>query len=268
MALIWDRAQLGRTNWSVLRLGFSASYRPGKKTVHRAFDEGVNFFFGFGMDTHLSAGLREIFPAHRDEVILATGAYNFIWGHPSIRRTLEKRLRQFRTDRIDLFLFLGVMKPGEFPDSLVEEFVALRDEGKVRAIGVSTHHRKFAGELAARGDLDVLMIRYNAAHPGAETDIFPHLARHDTGCVAYTATRWTAMMRRPKGWDAPVPTAGMAYRWVLGNPDVDVCLTAPRSEKELVENLRAFREGPLAEEEMAFMRRFGDAVHRQRSWFM
>jgi aryl-alcohol dehydrogenase-like predicted oxidoreductase len=268
MMLQWDRARLGRTGWSVLRLGFSASYRPGKKTVFRAFDEGVNFFFGFGMDTQLTGAMRDLFPAHRDRVILATGAYNFIWGHPGIRRTLEKRLRQFGTDRIDLFMFLGVMKPGEFPESLVAEFVKLRQEGKVGAIGLSTHHRKFAGELARKGDLDVLMVRYNAAHPGAEADIFPHLELHDTGCVAYTATRWRAMMRRPKGWAGPVPTAPEAYRWVLANPRVDVCLTAPRSEKELLENLQGLRQGPLPADRMDSLRAVGEAVHRQQKWFM
>jgi hypothetical protein len=34
-------------------------------------------------------------------------------------------------------------------------------EGKVRAIGISTHDRKFAGKLAAEGALDVFLIRYN-----------------------------------------------------------------------------------------------------------
>ena len=34
------------------------------------------------------------------------------------------------------------------------------------------------------------MIRYNAAHPGAERDIFPHLEARRPAVVAYTATSW------------------------------------------------------------------------------
>ena len=34
------------------------------------------------------------------------------------------------------------------------------------------------------------MIRYNAAHPGAEQDIFPYLAKRRLAIVTYTATRW------------------------------------------------------------------------------
>ena len=38
-----------------------------------------------------------------------------------------------------------------------------------------------------RNELDVYMIRYNAAHRGAEHDIFPHLAAYNPGVVSYTA---------------------------------------------------------------------------------
>jgi len=55
---------------------------------------------------------------------------------------------------------------------------------------------------------------------------------------------------------------------VLSNPQVDVCLTAPRSLKEFEENLAAVRQGPLDEEKMRFMREFGDAVYRRYKWFM
>jgi aryl-alcohol dehydrogenase-like predicted oxidoreductase len=261
---------LGRTGWPVHRLGFSASYRPGRETVNHALDQGINFFFGFGIDSHLVAPLREVFRKRREGIILATGAYNYIWWHSNIRKDLEKRLRQFGTDYIDLFIFMGVMKPGEFPPDVLSEMQKLRQEGKVKAIAISTHDRRFAGELARKGDLDVLMIRYNAAHPGAEQEIFPHVGVHNTGVVAYTATRWTALLRRPRGWPAGgrVPTPGMAYRFVLSNPAVHVCLTAPRSVKELQENIDAVKRGPLSTEEMTFMREFGEAVHNQRKWFM
>ena len=45
----------------------------------------------------------------------------------------------------------------------------------VRATGVSIHDRARTGKLAEDSPLDMLMIRYNAAHPDAERDIFPHI---------------------------------------------------------------------------------------------
>ena len=266
----FHHAVLGRTGIPVTRLGLSASYRPGTHAVHRAAELGVDFFFSFGFDTQMSTALRELFGHERERYLLATGAYNYIWGHGDIRKTLERRLRKFRTEYIDVFLFLGVMKERELPARVLEEMVRIRDEGKVRAIGISTHNRKLAGRLADAGLLDVLMIRYNAAHRGAEEDIFPHLSKHNPGIVAYTATRWTYLLRRPKGYpaDAPLPSAPMAYRFCLSNPHVHLCLTAPRSVQELEENIAALSQGPLSDQEMRFMREFGDRVRHTKRWFM
>jgi len=264
------QSTLGRNGPRVHRLGLSASCRPGKAAIYRALDEGINYFFGYGFDSQMMSVLRDVLRRDRDRYVIATGAYNFILGHPNLRRTLEKRLRRLGTDYIDAFLFLGVMKEREFSLSVREELYRLREEGKVRSVGLSTHNRQLAGRLAADGSVDVLMIRYNAAHRGAEGEIFPYLERHDPGVVSYTATRWTQLLRRPRGWpkDGPVPSAGMCYRFVLSDPNVDVCLTAPSNLDQLVENIAAVRQGPLTEEEMSFMRRFGDAVHTSKRWFM
>ncbi|MBN2365970.1 MAG: aldo/keto reductase [Calditrichaeota bacterium] len=261
---------LGSTGIPVCRMGLSATYRPGKKAVYYAFDHGINYFFGFGIDTQMTRAMRDIVKTNRDSVIIATGVYNLIWGYPDIRKTLEKRLRQWGTDYIDLFMFLGVRKKKEFPQIAREELIQLREEGKVRAIGMSTHDRKFAGELAEKGTLDAMMIRYNAAHRGAEEDIFPYTYSHNPGIISFTATRWRYLIRRPKGWssDAPVPTASDCYRFVLSNPHVHVCMTAPSNMKQLKDNLKALDLGSLSSEEMDFMKNFGDVVHNQRKWFM
>jgi aryl-alcohol dehydrogenase-like predicted oxidoreductase len=263
-------ATLGKLGSKVFRLGLSASYRPGKNAIRRALDEGVNYLFFYGFDGQMIDALREVMPANREKYLVATGAYNLIWTRQDLRRTLEKRLRQLRTDYIDVFHFLGVMKPREFPEPVREELRRLKEDGRVRAVAMSCHDRKFAGELAARGELDVLMLRYNAAHRGAERDIFPHLEAHHPGIVSYTATRWTYLLRAPHGWpkDGRIPTAPMCYRFVLSNPHVDVCLMAPSNLKQLEENLSAIRQGPLSDEEMRWMQDFGDAVHSSKKWFM
>jgi len=261
---------LGHTGLKAFRLGLSASYRPGKDAILHGLDEGINLVFLFGIDTQMTAVLRDLPASRKQQLVICTGAYNYIWWRQDIRRTLEKRLRQLRTDCIDVFLFLGVMKPGQMPPRVFDDMRRLREEGKVKAIGLSTHDRQFAGRLAAEGAVDVLMIRYNAAHRGAETDIFPHLQPHDPGVIGYTATRWSFLMRPNAKWPKGerIPDAGMAYRFVLANPHVDVVLTAPSNRQQLVDNLRAVRRGPLDEGEMDFMRRFGDVVHHTKKWFM
>jgi aryl-alcohol dehydrogenase-like predicted oxidoreductase len=238
--------------------------------VRRALDAGVQVFFAYGFDSQMIRVLRELPPRQRRQVVIVTGAYNLLWGHPNLRRTLEKRLRQFRTDYLDCFFLLGVMGKETYLDRALEEMERFRQEGKIRAVGVSIHARKLAGELVKRGAVQALMLRYNAAHRGAEQDIFPHLAAHHPAVISYTATRWTALLRRPRGWprDGRIPTPGMCYRFVLSNPHVHVCLTAPSNASQFEENLAALRDGPLGESDMAFMRRFGDAVHARQRWFM
>lgn len=263
-------ATLGKLPTPVFRLGLAASYRPGRRVVHQAIDEGINYFFCYGFDTQMIAVLREALPRAREKYVVATGAYNFIWGAQDLRRTLEKRLRQLRTDYIDVFEFLGVMKPAEFTPRVQAQLEELRHDPRVRAVAISCHDRKFAARLAAEGTLDAIMIRYNAAHRGAERDIFPHLPDPRPGVISYTATRWRRLLQRPRGWpkDAPVPTAGMCYRFALSNPNVDVCLTAPSNADQFARNLAEVRRGPLDEDEMRFMREFGDAVYRRGQWFM
>jgi aryl-alcohol dehydrogenase-like predicted oxidoreductase len=264
------RAPLGKLGTPVCRLGLSASYRPGRATIHKALDEGLNYFFYYGFDTQMTGMLRETIGSRRDRYVLATGAYNYIIGHQNLRRTLEKRLRQARTDYIDLFHFLGIMKPKEFTPRVREELQAVRESGLVRGVSISCHDRKFAAQLAREGVIDGMMIRYNAAHRGAETDIFPNLPESGPAVVSYTATRWRYLVRRPRGYpkEGRIPTAGMCYRFVLSNPAVDVCLTAPSNQQQFEANLAEVRRGPLAEEDLLFMRQFGDVVYGKYKYFM
>ena len=261
---------LGATGMPVFRLGLSATYRPGKKAIFKALDEGVNYFFCYGIDTHMVKVLREVLPKERDRFVVATGGNSFWWWHRDLRRTLERRLRQLRTDYIDVFHFLGVVRRKLLTQRARDQLAALREDERVRSVAISTHDRRLAGELAEAGALDAIMMRYNAAHRGAEQDIFPHLATHNPGIINFTATRWRCLLRRPKGWpeNGRIPTAGMCYRFVLSNPHVHVCLTAPTNVRQLEENLAAVRKGPLDDADMAFMREFGDAVYNHRKWFM
>lgn len=264
------QSRLGLNGPEVFRLGLSASYRPGERAVRRALDEGINYFFGYAADTQLTRVIRDLNADRRERLCLATGGYNWIVWHPPLKKSLEKALRRWRTDYIDVFHYLGVMGPKQFGPRVRDELQELRHDPRVRAVAISCHDRSFAGEIAASGDLDVVMARYNAAHPGAEQDVFPYVAAHGVGVVSYTATRWRYLLRRSRGWpkSEPVATAGQCYRFVLSNPHVDVVLTAPRSERELLENLQAVKRGPLPEDEMTFMRRFGAHVHAHAGWFM
>jgi aryl-alcohol dehydrogenase-like predicted oxidoreductase len=178
-----------------------------------------------------------------------------------VRRAAEAALRTLSVDYLDVFQLYWLGRMSFFTGAVQEELYRLREEGKARLVGASIHDRPRAGKLAGASILDLLMIRYNAAHPGAEQDIFPHLVRRRPAMIAYTATAWRRLLRAPRGWTGRLPTAGDCYRFCLTSPHVDVVLSGPRSVTELRENLAALDKGPLSAGEMEFLREFGRAVH-------
>ena len=127
---------------------------------------------------------------------------------------------------------------------------------------ISCHHRPTFAKYIADPVWGAIMVRYNAAHRGAEGEVFPHLAMPDPpGVVAYTATRWGALLDPtlvPKG--EPVPRASDCYRFALSRPEVDVVISGPSNGEELDEALAALDRGPMSDDELAWMRRVGDGV--------
>jgi predicted aldo/keto reductase-like oxidoreductase len=245
---------------NLFRLGLATNYGIDEDGVRFAMDRGVNFFLWTTRGKGLRSPLRDALGQRRSEVAVA-GFATLGWFGWGVRTGAENLLRSLGTDYLDVFL-LGWLGVGSaWTDATERDLVHLRESGKVRAIGVSIHDRPRAGKLAASSPLDMLMIRYNAAHPGAERDIFPHRQKDKPSILAYTATSWRKLLKKPRGWDGPAMSAGDCYRFQLSSPHVDLALTGPKTRAELEENLDALARGPLTADEQKWMRAYGHAVH-------
>jgi len=244
----------------VCRLGLACNYGIDPAGVAWALGEGgMQYVFWTPKMKQATPVLREALRNDRDRYVIATGPTTNFWrGH--LRRFADQARRLLDIEQLDVLQMFWLGKTSRWAPGIVEELETLRAEGVTRAIGISIHNRRRAAELARSSDLDLLMLRYNAAHPGAEHDIFPHLPADRHTVVTYTATCWRALLRRPKGWDGPMPTAGDCYRFCLSAPQVDVALTGPASLSQLRENLTALSKGPLSTEEMAWLRELGSKV--------
>ncbi|MHB8836622.1 MAG: aldo-keto reductase family protein [Candidatus Methylomirabilia bacterium] len=242
----------------LFRLGLSGSFGLDEAGCREAL-ERVQYVFWTPRMKGLTPALREALARERDRFVVATGPLlGFFPG--SLRAAVERARRTLGVDVIDVFQLFWLGKMSAFTRGVQAEMAALRAEGKVRWLCASTHDRPRAGRLAAASILDALMIRYNAAHPGAEQEIFPHLAARRPALVCYTATAWRKLLAAPKGWTGRVPAAGDCYRFCLSSPHVDIALTGPRTSAQLRENLAALERGPLSAEEDAWMRAVGRAV--------
>jgi aryl-alcohol dehydrogenase-like predicted oxidoreductase len=243
----------------LFRLGLSGSFGLDEAACREAL-ERIQYVFWTPRKKGLTPALRDALARDRGRYVVATGpTFGFFPG--SLRTAVENARRTLGTDVIDVLQLFWLGKMSAFTRGVQAEMAALRDAGQVRWLCASIHDRPRAGRLAADSILDALMIRYNAAHPGAEQEIFPHLAARRPALVCYTATSWRKLLAAPKGWTGKVPTAGDCYRFVLSSPHVDVALTGPRTLGQLRENLAALERGPLSVEEDAWLRSFGRAVH-------
>jgi aryl-alcohol dehydrogenase-like predicted oxidoreductase len=183
-------------------------------------------------------------------------------------------LAMLHTDYVDVVTMYYVERESEWRQlcqagGTMEYLRSAKRDGVVRRIGVTSHQRPLAAKMARSGLLDCVMVRYNAAHRGAECDVFPTTDELGLPVIAYTATRWAALMGSTPD-DPPgfvVPAAPEWYRFVLASPSVAVTLAAPHSRAELVKDLAVLHAGPLTEEEYARLVAHGDRVRRHAGTF-
>ena len=251
----------------LFRLGLATNYGIEGEDVEWALEKGVNYIFWPPNARRVTVSLKAALKRNRESFILASGPTIGYFGG-SIKRACDRLLKALETEYLDVFQLFWLGRASIWTSSTIDALISLRESGKVRAIGVSIHDRKRAGKLAGDSPLDMLMVRYNAAHTGAEQDIFPHLAKRKPAIIAYTATRWRGLLKRPRDWSGPVMTASDCYRFCLSNPHVDIVLTGPKTRQQLQENLSELRDkGPLSEEENSWIRNYGQIVHKESSRF-
>ncbi len=252
---------LVHTKKRVHRLGLALNYGIDAAGFDAAVDLGVNYVLYTPMRTGaVLPSLRAALKRDRERFVVAGGpSLGFFGG--SVERGVDSVLRKLQTDYLDVCQLFWVGVGSSWREATAEALVRLKEKGKIVAAGISIHDRPRAAKLALEPRLDLLMLRYNAAHPGAEREIFPTFAERRPDCVAYTATSWRKLLSAPKGWEGRVPDAGDCYRFALSSPHVDVVLTGPASRAQFEANLAALGRGPLSADEQAWMREFGAKVH-------
>lgn len=261
---------LGGTKLSVSRLGIGSSYGVPENAVEKAFHEyGINYFYWGALRRRgMRDGIRSLKVQHRDNIVVAIQSYDktgFLmpW-------SVERALKALKIERADI-LILGYhgKVPGKRTITAGQKMI---ERGLVRYLAVSGHNRELFGSLA-RGEVeipvDIFMLRYNAAHRGAEQDIFPFLhPDRQFGVTAFTATRWGHLLskrRMPRGEHPLTPSE--CYRFVLSNPNVHLCVMGPSSMTQFEQGIAALDNGPLSIEEMDRIRRIGDHIHDQGKLF-
>lgn len=254
---------LGRTGLRVGRLGLGAGYGAPAAAYEMAFERGCNYFYWTSRKSGMREAIRHIAGrGQRERLVIALQSY--ARSARLMEYSLGKALKALGLDYADIFL-LGWHNREPSP-RLIERARLMQQKGMLRFVGMSGHNRPLFSRMADLEVFDLFHVRYNAAHRGAETEVFPHL--RGQGLVSYTATRWGHLLqprRMPPG-ERPPPSRD-CYRFALSHPAVDVCLCGPRNMEQMAAALQALEHGPMDDVELARMRAIGDHVHRRRSFF-
>src|SRR5579862_1178951 len=167
--------------------------------IHTALDRGVNW-----IDTAAVYGL-----GHYEEVVARAlhgrsnrpyvftkcertwddqGEIRGVLKADSIRTECENSLRRLKVDTIDLY---QIHWPE--PDADVEEgwatLAKLKEEGKVRWIGVSNFSASQTARARAIAPVTSSQPPYSAVQPEAETEILPYCQEHGVGVIVYAPMR-------------------------------------------------------------------------------
>ena len=168
----------------------------GKEIVRTALDHGINFldtafYYGPERSEEIIGEVVKEF-GRRDEVVIATkGAHKFVDGKvvldnspDFLRESVEGSLKRLKTDYIDLY-YIHFPDETTPKDEAVGELKKLKDEGKIRAIGVSNFSLEQLKEANKDGYVDVIQSEYNLFKRQAEKDLLPYTAENGISFIPY-----------------------------------------------------------------------------------
>ncbi len=208
--------KLGKTGLRVSEIGFGAwaigeswwgkqDDKDSLKALHKAAELGANFIdtaavYGDGKSEKLIAQFRKEW---KGELILATkspvdggdwppspySTPEVAFSETFLRKNIEERLRNLGTDCIDILQLHTWTRAWNRDPKPFEVLRKLREEGKIRFIGVSTpeHDQNSVVDLMRNGWVDTVQVIYNLFEQEPAAEILPVAAEHGVGIIVRVA---------------------------------------------------------------------------------
>ena len=193
-----DLTVVGLGTWQFGGRWGGADDRDSADACHAALDAGINWIdtadiYGQGRAEQV---VGRVVRERADDVIVATkGGVAWevtpdglrIWREASgayLRMALERSLTALQMDHVDLYQVHWPVS-GIPADDTFAELVKMRDEGKIRWIGVSNYHVADLEEAAAAAPFVSFQAGYHLMRPQVEQAELPWCREHGVGVLAY-----------------------------------------------------------------------------------
>jgi predicted aldo/keto reductase-like oxidoreductase len=277
----WDGSRvseyrrLGRTGVEVsdisLGSGRISPERGGEEIAREAIDRGINYF-----DTspdYSAAGselaLGRAMKGRRDQMFVATKFCTPNGDLPagssvdSYLQAVEASLGRLQTDHVDLVHVHACNTLERLLDPNVHEaFARLKQQGKVRFLGFSSHApnlEQVANAAIDDGRFDVMMLAYHHGAWPSLAAIVDRAASVDMGVVAMKTLKGA----KHRGLLEFRPEADSytqaAFKWVLANPSVS-CLVISMFEPQHLDEYLYASGGRLTEADLAALEKYDRLV--------
>jgi myo-inositol catabolism protein IolS len=160
--------------------------RQSVATIHAALDAGVNFFdtaesYGAGYSEAL---LGRVLASRRHEVIIATKTSGGHLASDALREACEGSLKRLRTDVIDLYQIHWPNHEIPIAETL-GALDALKQQGKIRAAGVSNFGVRDLSDLLNAGSCETDQLPYSLLWRAIEFEIQPKCMDSEIGILCY-----------------------------------------------------------------------------------
>lgn len=273
--------KFGNTGEMISALGFGCMRFPeyekdGKKFVDtektdemiaEAYKLGVNYFdtAPYYCNKNSEAALGHGVKAFRDKVLLSTKFPGEGAEQPGMyRRRLDSSLKNMDTDHVDFYHFWGINRKYfdevMIPCGLLEEARKAKEEGLIRHISFSFHDdpsaiRHIIDSSEERGvPMESMLVQYNLLDRSNE-EMLTYAQQKGLGTVAMgpvgggRLSAPTELYARLTG-GASIPTYELAFKFVLGNPDLNCALSGMQTLDMVKQNaaLASRAEGFSTEE--------------------
>jgi len=207
---------LGLTDMTITRVGFGAWAVGGPwaagwgpqddaesvAAIRHAVELGVNWIdtapaYGAGHSEETIATALADLPEDDRPLVFTKCGLVFVDGDPnrppqrvltagSIRAEVEESLRRLRTERLDLLQVHWPAQDGPPLEEYWGTLATLREEGKVRAIGLSNHDRGQLDAAESVAHVDTLQPHFSAIARTAAAEMLPWCREHATGVIVYS----------------------------------------------------------------------------------